>query len=326
MANMITVEHLSAPPRGFLADEVEGYAYYKAFQESGIENFEFGYLAVKRDQKTVAVAPYFVTHYYANTTLPNGRIKRLLGWLRFKIVCVGHPSADFGMIDGEISGEVLQAINTGLFKLAPIVAYKDFGDNLPLREFSKEPNLPVAVLEITGDYYSGLSGSARRNFRRKMRAARSLRIEERDTYPHEHAGRIYELYLDAFNHAEMAFEKVTPRFFELVAPISKYVLYWENETLIGFSLLICKNKTMVAKYLGMDYARSRQYGLYFAMILNHIDICVRDGYTRYQTGQTAYNFKERIGSTLIPTYIYFRHRHRILNKILSLLMRMVSYS
>ena len=325
MVNMVTVEHLSTPPEGFLSNKAEGYAYYKAFQESGIENFEFGYLAVKRDQRTVAVAPYFVTDYCANTTLEEGWLKRLLQPLRFKIACIGHPSADLGMIDGEVSEEVLQAINTELFKLAPIVAYKDFGDKLPLREFSREPNLPVAVLEITGDYYSGLSRSTRRNFRRKTRAAQALRIEERDAYPAEHADRIYELYLDTFNHAEMAFEKLTPQFFELVAPISKYVFYWENEILIGFSLLICKNRCMVAKYLGMDYSRSRQYGLYFAMILNHIDICVRDGYTLYQTGQSSYNFKERIGSTLIPTYIYFRHRNRILNRMLSLLMRLVSY-
>lgn len=322
---MITVESLSEPPDGFLSGEAEGFAYYKAFQEAGISNFEMGYLAVRRDLETVAVAPYFVTRYCANTTVTAGWLKRLLQPVRFDIACVGHPSADFGMIEGEISEEVLHAVNAELFKRASVVAYKDFGDDLPLRQFTREPNLPVATLEIKDDYYSGLSQATRRNFRRKVRAAQSLRIEEREGYPAEHAERIYELYLDTFRHADITFEKLTPRFFERVAPISKYVLYWENDRLIGFSLLICKHRTMLAKYMGMDYARSRRYGLYFVMLLNHIDICVRDGYTRYQTGQSSYSFKERIGSTLIPTYIYFRHRNRILNRMLSLLMRMVSY-
>jgi hypothetical protein len=323
---MLTVEHLSSPPKSFLSNEVEGYAYYTAFQESGIENFEFGYFVVKRNLETVAVAPYFVTDYHANTTLEKGWIKHLLGWLSFRIACVGHPSADFGMIDGEVSEPVLQAINIELFKRAPIVAYKDFGEGLPLRGFSREPNLPIARLEIKGEFYSGLSGSIRREFRQRLRHARSLRIEECDTYPREHAGRIYELYLETFNRAEMTLEKLTPQFFEKIAPISKYVLYWENDTLIGFALLICKGSFMLGKYLGMDYARSYKYGLYFVMMLNHIEICVRDGYTLYQTGQSSYDFKKRLGSTLIPTYIYFRHRHPVMNWLLSILMRMVSYN
>ena len=322
---MLTIEHHASPPRDFLANEAEGYAFYKAFQDSAIANFELGYLVVKRGQTRVAVVPYFVTNYYLNTTLENGWLKRLLGWLWFRVACVGHPCADFGMIDGEISEEILQAVNIELFKLAPIVAYKDFGGGLPLRGFSKEPNLPVAALEIKGDFYSGLSRSTRRDFRRRLRKARAVRIEEWDTYPKQFAERIYELYLETLDHAEMTFEKLTPRFFKNAASLGKYVLYWENATLIGFSLLICKDKSMLAKYMGMDYSRARQYGLYHAMVLNHIEICVRDGYTRYQTGASSYSFKKRIGSALIPTYIYFRHRDPVMNWIFSILMKTVSY-
>lgn len=322
---MLTIERHVSPPPDFLCNEVEGYAFYKAFQDSGIENFDIGYLVATRDQKRVAVVPFFVTKYYVNTTLENGWLKRFLGWLWVRIACVGHPCADFGMIDGEVTAELLQAVNAELFKLAPIVAYKDFGDRLPLRGFSREPNLPVAALEIKGNFYSGLSRTTRRDFRRRLRNARSLRIEERAGFPIEHAQRIYELYLQTFSRAEMTFEKLTPQFFENVAPIGKYVLYWENATLIGFSLLLCKGKSMLAKYLGMDYAKSRQYSLYSVMILNHIEICLRDGYTLYQTGASAYGFKKRIGSTLIPTYIYFRHRNPVVNRLFSLLMKMVAY-
>jgi hypothetical protein len=322
---MLTVEHHVTPPADFLSNEAEGYAFYKAFQDSGIENFELGYLVVKRNQNRVAVAPYFVTRYYVNTTLENGWLKRILGWLWVKIACVGHPCAEFGMIDGEISEEVLQAVNVELFKLAPIVAYKDFGDGLPLKGFSIEPNLPIARLEIKRDFYSGLKGSVRREFQQRLRKASSLRIAEHDAYPREHAARIYDLYLQTFERAEMRFEKLTPRFFENMAKIGKYVLYWENDTLIGFALLICKGRLMLGKYLGMDYSRSRHYGLYFVMMLNNIEICVRDGYTLYQTGATSYGFKQRMGSTLIPTYIYFRHRDPVMNRMFSLLMKTVSY-
>lgn len=322
---MLKVEHLANPPPGFLAEQTEDCAYYAAFQSSGIANFEFGYLAVKRGDVIVAVAPHFITHYHANTTLPEGWLKQALRWLRFKIVCVGHPSADWGSIDGEISGEVLDAINAELYKLAPIVAYKDFPADLPLTGFTRETNLPVAVLHVTPDYFSRRSRSMRRNFRRKQRAASALRIEECTSYPRQHAARIYELYLETYQRAEMQFEKLTPQFFENMAPLGKYVLYWEGATLIGFSLLICKNNTMLAKYLGMDYAKAHRYGLYFAMLLNHIDICIRDGYEVYQTGQSSYAFKQKIGSALLPSYIYYRHRNPLLNALLALLMKCVAY-
>jgi hypothetical protein len=322
---MLTVEHRATPPEDFLAGEAEGYGYYKAFQDAGIENFEFGYFVVKRDGTRVAVAPYFVTRYCVNTTLEEGWLKRALGWLHFKIACVGHPSADFGMIDGETSTEVLQAINAELFKRAAVVAYKDFGEGLALDGFSREPNLPVARLDIQGDFYSALSGPARRALRKRQRKAGGLRIEECDGYPAAHAERIYALYLQTLARAEMVLEKLTPRFFANVAPFSRYVLYWEGDTLIGFSVLICKGRTMLAKYLGMDYARARRYGLYFAMMLNHVDICVREGYTVYQTGQSSYGFKTRLGSRLMPVYIYFRHRNRLVNRALAVLMRVVAY-
>ena len=322
---MLTVEDHASPPDDFLPCEAEGYAYYKAFQDSGIANFAFGYLVVKRDGRRVAVAPYFVTRYHVNTTLPEGWLKRLLGWVSFKIACVGHPSADLGMVDGEVSAEVLHAINAELFKHAAVVAYKDFGAGLPLAEFSIEPNLPVARLAIRGDFYSGLRGSVRREFRQRLRRADTLRIEECSTYPREHAGRIYELYLQTLARAEMRFETLTPEFFENAATISKYMLYWEDDTLIGFALLICRDRVMLGKYLGMDYARARKYGLYFVMMLHHVGICVRDGYTVYQTGPSSYDFKERMGSALIPTYLYFRHRNPVINRALAAIMRVVAY-
>lgn len=322
---MLTVEDHGSPPDDFLAGEAEGYAYYKAFQDSGIENFEFGYLVVRRDGGRVAVAPYFVTRYCVNTTLAEGWTKRMLGWLSFRIACVGHPSADLGMLDGEVSAEVLDAINRELFKRARVVAYKDFAAGLPLAGFSSEPNLPVARLAVTADFYARLKGSVRREFGQRRRRARGLRIEECVTFPRAHAGRIYALYLQTLARAQTRFERLTPQFFERVAPFGKYVLYWENDTLIGFALLIGKGHFLLGKYLGMDYAKSRKYGLYFVMMLNHIDICIRDGYTIYQTGQSAYDFKARLGSRLIPTSIYFRHRNPVMNRLLAMIMQAVAY-
>jgi hypothetical protein len=321
---MLTVEELDQPPAGFLADELEGYEFYKAFQEADIEGFQLGYLQARRDGIAVATAPYFAQRYPINTTLKGGLLKRLLRPFWLRIACIGHPLADFGMIDGEVSAEVLEAFNQNLMRKAAIIAYKDFPESMPLSGFSVEPGLPVAFLEIKGDYWSGLKQHVRSDFRRRLRKARVLRIEERDGFPAEHGGRLYELYLNVHRRGEFSFETLTRKYFERVGRFSKYVLYWEGDVLIGFCLLMCKGKRMHYKYLGMDYDRGRPLGLYFIMSLSHIEMCLRDGYTIYQTGCTTYEFKQRLGSALHPVFLFFRHRNPLVNWAISKMMATLS--
>jgi hypothetical protein len=312
-ASGVTVEELADPPPDFLAGEVEGYAFYKAFQDAAIDNFEVSYLRAYRDGAAVATAPIFTTRYRINTTMKGGWLKRLLHPFWLRIACVGHPLADYGVIDGEVSGEILEAFNRHLATKAPIVSYKDFPAALPLAGFAVEPGLPVAALEIAGDYWSGLQRSVRSGLRRRLRKGKALRVEVRDGYPVELGDRMYELYLNVHRRGEFSFELLNQRYFELVGPFSKYALYWEGDTLIGFCLLMCRDDRMHAKYLGMDYERGRPYGLYFFIVLSLVEMCLREGYTLCQTGCTTYDFKQRLGSTLHPVFLYYRHRNAVVN-------------
>ena len=323
-APRVVVEELADPPPDFLDGELEGYAFYKAFQDAGIDGFAVSYLRAYRSGMPVATAPTFTMRYRINTTMKGGLLKRLLQPFWLSIACVGHPIADYGVIDGEVSAEVLEAFNRHLLRRAAIVSYKDFPPTLPLEGFAMEPGLPVAALEIEGDYWSGLKQHVRSDFRRRLRKAEALRIEFRDGFPSELGDRIYELYLNVHRRGEFSFETLNKPFFELVGPFSKYALYWEGDTLIGFCLLMCKGKRMHYKYLGMDYERGRRHGLYFIMSLSHIEMCLRDGYTVYQTGSTTYEFKQRLGSTLHPVYLYYRHRNRVINWALCRFMERLS--
>lgn len=102
---MLRIEDLTVPPEGFLHDEPEGEGYYEAVQTAGMEDFRFGYLAVYRADQLVTVAPYFLMDFRLNTLLPDGWLKRSLGWIRFKLACIGNPTADIGRIHGEVSVE-----------------------------------------------------------------------------------------------------------------------------------------------------------------------------------------------------------------------------
>jgi hypothetical protein len=309
----VTIVELRDPPRDFLAGELEGREFYKAFQDAGVANFEVGYLQAHRGDAVVATAPYFTTRYFLNTMLKGGWLKRLLRPFWLRIACIGHPVADYGRIDGETSADVLEAFNRHIQRKAPIICYKDFPDSLPLENFAMEPGLPVASLAIDPDWWSGLKQHVRSDFRRRLRKASALRIEIREGFPAELADRIYELYLNVHRRGEFSFETLTKKYFELVGPFSRYALYFEDDLLIGFCLLMCKGERMHYKYLGMDYERGRPHGLYFIMSLSHVEMCLREGYRIYQTGSTSYAFKQRLGSTLNPVYLYYRHRNRAIN-------------
>jgi hypothetical protein len=66
----------------------------------------------------------------------------------------------------------------------------------------------------------------------------------------------------------------------------------------------------------MDYSKSHQYKLYFALMLQAINICIRDGIQKIDFGVTSYAFKRHVGSEMHQTFNYFQHRNAGANAIL----------
>ncbi|HEU0219572.1 MAG TPA: GNAT family N-acetyltransferase [Gallionella sp.] len=312
----MSVEDLALPPNDFLQDEPEGAAFCKAFQASGIAEFDCRYLAIFRNGQWIATVPYFLHTFSANTMLPDGVLKKCLARVKFGIACVGHPSADFGMMDGEVSEDVLSLVNAVLRKKMPLVAYKGFAADLPLPGFTRANGLPVSVLTIAGDYYSGLSARRLDDFRRKLKKAEPLRFEECDALPEHLLAQVFRLYLNTYEQSPIRFERLTLDYFRKTAGISKFILCFEGEILIGFAQLIGKQRKMVGKYMGMDYECNRCYGLYFLLCLKAIEACAREGYTQLDLGVTSYHFKHLLGSQLIETSIYYRHNNPLANWLL----------
>lgn len=315
-SDSLSVEELLLPPDDFLADEPEGAAFCKAFQASGIAEFDCRYLAIFRDDRRVAVVPYFLHEFYVNTMLPDGVLKKNLSWVKFRIACVGHPSADIGMIDGEISEDVLALANAALQKKASLVAYKGFAANLPLPGFVRVRGLPVCRLNIQGDYYSGLDRRRRKDFRKKLQAANTLRAEEYSTLPEHLLAQVYQLYLNTLAQATMRFEILTPAYFKEMAGLGKFHLYFEGERLIGFLQMLTLGSKANLKYMGMDYQRNRPYFLYFVMCLRALEVCMRAGRTQLELGVLSYQVKRLMGCEQIETSVYYRHNNPLVNWLL----------
>lgn len=313
---MLTTEHLSDVPEDFLGNHPEGAAFYRAYARAHVPGFELGCLRVKRDGRSVAVAPFFVMKLPINTMMPPGILKRLLGGVALRIAFVGHPSADVGRIQGECSAEVLEAINAELFKHAPLISYKGFDGSLPLRNVNRVIGLPVPVLNVAPTYWADLKHKVRTDLKRKLKASASLRFEEVTGLPPALLPQVHALYRQTCDNSDIQFEQLPVEYFQETAPLSRYILCFDGDTLVGFHQLMGNDKLMYCKYIGMDYAKSHAHKLYFALMLRAIDICIRDGIAQLDFGVTSYAFKRYLGCDMVDTFNYFRHRNGLLNAIL----------
>ena len=308
-------------------------------------------------EKIVLVAPIFVMDYALDTTV-QGKLKAFTTRLRglfpklmnLRLLCVGSAVTDSAQIGfSKINAEIMQTLHQKLEEVAElehasVIAFKDVTEadlaelKAPLQNlgFSVVDNMPVAKNNINfnnlDDYLASLSYSTRKGLRRKMKSFAQLRIEEHKGMPPKMA-EIYQLYLNCYEKSELKFEKLTQQFFEQLAQLMpnncRFVLYYfsekNEEKLIGFNCLLYKDGLLMDKYIGLDYAKSHELNLYSLSWIHNIQMCIRDGFHTFQSGQAAYETKLSLGASLEQTYIVFRHRNRFINPILKLASRVLAY-
>jgi len=339
-----------------LPNSLEGYRYHLAFELGKVVGFKTGYISVSKGSAVVCIAPIFVTDYALDTTV-QGPIKsltqHLTKWLpklmTIRLLCVGSPVTDSAQIgffkDAPLDAELIKVLTEKLDEVAEregatVVAFKDLATQdskqlqplLAMQGYSSVENMPVAknLIPFTDldSYLATLSYRTRKSLRRKLRVFNQLRIEEHNGLP-PHLEEIYQLYLNCYEKSELKFEKLTLEFFESLAGLMpnqcRFVLYFHEENLIGFNCLLHGNGVLMDKYIGLDYDKSLQLNLYSLSWLYNIQMCIRDGFHTFQSGQAAYETKLSLGASLEPTYISFKHRNKLLNPILKLASRVLAY-
>ena len=340
-----------------LNNEVESFEYLLAFEQSATPGFRLRYIAIKNNLEIVCVLPYFITDYALDTTV-QGKLKRVLAkisqffpnLLSLKLLCVGSPVTDSCKIgltqqyqhDSALIATLNQALNCiAETEKVSVIAFKDVIEqdskrlDLALKAcgFSQIDNMPVAVNQLAfnslDEYLSSLSYATRKNLRRKLKSKTKLIIEEYTGLP-PNIEAVYSLYLDTYEKSELQFEKLTLQFFTSIAELmphnSRYILYYADNQLIAFNLVLHREGVLLDKYIGMHPTLATLYNVYFLSWLHNIEMCIRDGFHTYQSGQAAYETKTRLGASLQPTYIYFKHTNRWLNQPLRWLAKLLAYA
>jgi predicted N-acyltransferase len=199
-----------------------------------------------------------------------------------------------------------------------------------LHDFQQLPGLPTGMLDLPynrfEDYLGSLSRATRKDMKRKLRAAASIRIERRvsidDLLP-----RIVALYHETVDRSELQMERLPGAYFSQLLDSMRgqasCVLYWHDERLVAINLVLEDQTRLIDKFIGMDYEFVRSYSLYFVSWLANVRYCIERGISVYQAGQGCYAPKLRLGCRLQPNWYFFRHRNPIVNNLLKTLSAFV---
>jgi uncharacterized protein len=314
-------------------------------QESGVDGFNLQSIVVLKDDAPVLLMPLFETRFDLSAFVG--------GWIKTALKAAGRllPSVfqprilGVGMVEGEwseigIDPQFDEEILDRAYKMAidalhtlaaehksDIMAFYNFNQysNLPgdvFKKFNRVQYRSCARLLIDfnsmEEYFSRLSKAARKDLRRKMRVAPEVRVvRSRSIAPY--LDRIYALYLETVARGPMALGMHNRLFFEKICeriPGAEYTLYFVQEELAAFNLLVVKQEAMTDQFFCMDYGLGRKYNLYVLSWLENLRTCVERKIPLYYAGQGTEKTKAHLGATFIPSFILFKHRRTVLDRLL----------
>lgn len=330
--------------------ELEDWDYLRAVEQSGMADFQWRYLALYEGPALVAVTVAFVTRYALDTTI-QGAGKRLIerlrqhwpGLLHLPLYAIGSPVTERCQVGiaphvpeaqrAELLDRLLRLARSDADDLGiGLLAIKDAPDadsqwaaRCRAAGFHSMASLPSATLPIpfgsVDAYLGSLGKSTRKDLRRKWRAP-SPRIEWRrsvdDVLP-----RLMTLYEATLARSDLQFERLPPGYFtgvlEQLGERAVCVLYWVDDQLVGFNLLLIDRERLIDKFFAHDGTISVVHHLYFRSWLTNVDYCIQHAIPLYECGQAGYASKIRLGCEFQGNTLFFRHRHWLFNRVLKVI-------
>jgi predicted N-acyltransferase len=319
--------------------ELEDYAYFLVTEQAGIAGFQFYYLTVVDQGIILAATTLFLTEYALATTLP-GFWKRFLPW-RLKLACLGAPETEccplgfHPTIPEAHQPQLLQQLLTAFEHTAQqhqagLLGIKDVPQPqkqlwdacCQARGYQAITSLPTAVLRVNyasmDEYLSSLSYRTRKDLRRKLKSASKVTVVQYDQLE-EVIDVLMPLYQATKQRSDWQLADLTAAYFTAILPHlgkrARCLLYLVDNVPLAFNLLLVNQDKLLDKFFCQE-ERGRQYNLYFLSWLHNVGFCIEQGIVCYQSGQAGYDSKLRLGSELIPNWLYFKHRHPLLNQVL----------
>lgn len=187
-----------------------------------------------------------------------------------------------------------------------LVCIKGFDFRHDLAGFRRLEGLPRALLRLSPNYWSLLGAKRRADLMRQRKSAIGIRREIRQGFPMELGAQIMALYQLTRAKASLKLLEHDLSYFKRTAPMSSYMLYFLGQQLIAFHQMRTTGSTLHSQYLGLDYTVSREFRLYFNLLIDCIDYGLERGFSEIDFGITSYRYKQHLGCELQKTWNYFQ--------------------
>ncbi|OGV58774.1 MAG: hypothetical protein A2283_02390 [Lentisphaerae bacterium RIFOXYA12_FULL_48_11] len=332
------------------------HEYLRGVEASRINDCRYFYPVLYKNGRIVAHACL----YFISTELDSfaqGALKSGVEWMRRKwktfmmlqsVEC-GTPVAlgntisiregvDRVIVLGQIVGEaerIARKLNVG------VLLFRDFYDGelgfydkLSDFGYTRIENLPAAKLDIRWrtfeDYLCNMRSQYRRIFRKRIASFESEggRIEVVKDFAC-HSDEMERLWMNAYNHAkEYRREVLKKDFFEnmdkFLGSRSAAIIATLNGSMVGFSLLLIDDETLVTLFCGLDYSYSKDYYIYFNLFYEAIRYAISCGCRKIDLGITTLVPKLELGADVVTLNMYMKHLNPLLNLVVPRLFRLMT--
>lgn len=336
-------------------DILESYNFFRAIDDSNLEQFSFYYIMVYDRSTPVGATTCFLTDYSLDTSI-NGPLRRITNSIKrirprifsMKVLACGTPLCPGRIGIAGDPGKIMHVISRRIESIAkkegaPIIAFKDFDhahtailDPLQKDGFTKFDSLPSTELNVWykdfEEYLKTLSGANRYDLRRKFK-----KVDGHIKFDLEIAGSlddsvlddVYRLYLNMLDKHDMGFEILPKDFFVNIArrmpQHTKFFLWRVEDKLVAFLLCLVSSDNLIDYYVGLDYDVALKYHLYFVKFRDVMNWCIKHRIKRYEMGITGYEPKRRLGFDFIPLYLYVKLRNRMLRPAFTFICQFLKF-
>jgi Acetyltransferase (GNAT) domain len=207
-----------------------------------------------------------------------------------------------------------------------LVVFKEFGpdetartDALLARGYLRADSLPMNYFPARFRDFEHVCASVRSRYRNKIlhsrkKFARSdlrvLHLRGGEGIDKLYTDDVHRLYLSVLDRAEVKLECLPAEFFrELARQLPEdaaFTLVYQGERIVAFVCGVFHQDTYLNLFCGYDSGLNDETDLYFNLMYEDLDHALRQNVRSIHVGQTANEFKSRIGCYLEPRFFYVK--------------------
>lgn len=229
---------------------------------------------------------------------------------------------------GEVASVIVKEFWEKSYEKLAIIKKYDY------RDFEIEPNLVMKVKSswaAMDDYLNELTKKYRKKNREVMKKSEALVVKELGAEEIKNQIEKIKLLFDAVHEkADFKFGHFDAiGFFFMKKNLANdfiFRAYYLNDEMVGFAAMFVSAGILDANYVGLDYDKNRDFGVYHRMLYDFVEVAIEQKCSELCYGRTASEIKSSIGAVPVNMKIFMRHRNTFSNKLIKPLFKLIQPS